>query len=102
MSILAIAGISWITLMSQTLHSVHQIRLREAETRAAADDLEHASLWTPEQLSAITAPERFGSFVLVVQPITPELFSVAVTDTAGAPVLTSSFYAPEHADSLTP
>ena len=102
MLILAIAGISWITLMGQTAHSVHQIRLREADYRAAADDLEHVSLWTSDQLSAISGPARVGSFVLLVQPITSELFEVALTDTVGATLLTTSIYAPAHVDTLSP
>lgn len=100
--ILAISGIAWITLMGQTVHSVHQIRLRERDYRAAADDLEHVALWTPEQLDAVTAPARVGSFVLSVSPITAELFTVTMSDTAGAPLLTTSVYARADVDTILP
>ena len=100
--ILAIAGVAWITLMGQTVHSVHQIRLRERDYRAVADDLEHVALWTPEQLDAVTAPARVGSFVLSVQPITAELFSVTMSDTSGAVLLTTTVYARANADTTLP
>jgi hypothetical protein len=40
--------------------------------------------------------------VLLVQPITAELFTVAIADTAGFILLHSSVYAPENVDSLAP
>ena len=100
--ILAVGGIGWVTLMGQTVQSVHQIRLREIEYRAAADDLEHVALLTPEQLDAGAGDSRIGSFVLSVHALTPELFTVVVSDTLGANLLSTSIYARSHADTTTP
>lgn len=97
--LLVIAGVGWITLMDQTVHTVHQIRLREHDYEAAADDLEHVALWTSEEFSAHTGPTRIGSYVLDVQALSANLFAVVVRDTTGATLLSTSMYAVNAHDS---
>jgi hypothetical protein len=101
LTILAIAGIAWVTLLAQTRMSIAQMRAREVRVRAANDLLERHRLLGHEELDARLGTTRIGAFTISVSAITPQLYSLAARDTgAQAVLLWTTVYTREAADSV--
>ena len=101
MTILAIAGIGWVTLLAQTRASIAQMRVREDRLRAARDILERYRLLEPADLDAQLGTIPLGAFTISIAPVAPRLYSLVARDTGVRRVLLSTtVYARAEADSV--
>jgi Tfp pilus assembly protein PilV len=93
--VLAIAGVGLITLLAQTLTSVHQVGGRQDEVRVAATLMDRAATWSRADLELHIGSTRTGRFVLTVGGLPGALYAVDVSDTTGAMLLHTTFYRPD-------
>ena len=94
LTILAIAGIGWITLLAQTRAGIADMRVREARTRAAGDLLQRYRFFSEREYDARLGTMRAGNLAISVAPIVPHLYSLVVLDSnARAVILTTTVYA---------
>ncbi|MEP6733829.1 MAG: hypothetical protein ABJE10_24495 [bacterium] len=101
LTILAIAGIGWVTLIAQTRASIAQMRSREVRMRSANDILERYRLYEPADLDARLGTTRIGALTISVSPLAPRLYSLVARDTGvQAILLSTTVYAQTAADSV--
>ena len=101
LTVLAIAGIGWVTLLAQTRASISQIRTREVRVRAANDVFERYRLLNQTELDARLGTTRVGALAISVSSVVPQLFALAARDTGTqASVLSTTVYAREAAASV--
>jgi Tfp pilus assembly protein PilV len=94
-SLLAIAGVGWITLAGQTARSLRNVNAAERETLAAASTMEWVAIRTAPELDGMIGQRRDGDFNVTITRIIPALYDVAISDTlTGATLLHSAIYAP--------
>ena len=86
-TILAIAGIGWITLLAQTRAGIADMRLRESHTRKAGDLLQRYRFLSAGELDARLGTRREGNLVISVLPIAPHLYALAALDSNATTVL---------------
>lgn len=93
-TMLTIAGVGMVTYVAQTVDSVREMSRRDREASAAAEELLGAMLWTRGELAARVGHSRLPCCVLIVEPLSPVLYRVALADTTTAAViLETSLYA---------
>jgi hypothetical protein len=96
LTMIAIAGVGMVTYLGQTIESLRQVHSRDRDTRAASVELDRLSLLTSRELAARIGRSRVSCCELVVEPLTPVLYRLALADTAtGAFILETSVYAPD-------
>lgn len=96
--ILAGAGVGLVMLLGQTVHTVHQFRMREAEFRNAGQAMDGMVAWSRTELDARMGAKRFRLWELRVGDAGPGLYDVALADTlTGAELLRTTLYRPEAA-----
>ncbi len=96
--ILALTGAGLISLLTQTLASVHEMHAREAETSDAAAAIESVASYTRAQLIASTGTTRLPTVWLQVAQPEPSLFVIVVRDTLyDSELLRSAVYRPDSA-----
>ena len=87
LTILAIAGIGWITLLAQTRASIAELRLRETRLRAAGDLLQRYRFLDARELDARLGARRAGDLVISVSALAPHLYALAALDSSASTVL---------------
>lgn len=94
-TVLTIAGVGFVTLMSQNFFTVDQLRARERELAHASQELERmAALWGASDFEARLGTHRSGAFVATVSRVVNNLYDVAIADSTGTfTLLTTSMYA---------
>ena len=92
-TILALAGIGWITLVAQTRASIAGVRQREARMRAADDVLQRYRYLSAGELDARLGARRAGDLLVSVSSIAPHLYVLAALDTNAMLLLTTTVYA---------
>ena len=101
LTILAIAGIGWITLLAQTRAGIADMRLREARTHAAGDLLQRYRFFSEGEYDARLGTMRAGKLVISVASIAPHLYSLVVLDSsARAVILSTTVYARDTTSSI--
>ncbi|HEX9485262.1 MAG TPA: hypothetical protein VF929_11805 [Gemmatimonadaceae bacterium] len=101
MTILAIAGIAWISLLAQTRASIAKVRTREARMRTASDLLERYRFLNSSEYEARLGTTRIGALAVRVSSVAPHLYGITALDTGTeAVVLTTTVYAREKKDSI--
>jgi hypothetical protein len=94
-TILGMAGVALVTLLTGTLHTVRQGRSAERRTEGAARVLNRVTRWNDAELASRLGRSRAGSWNLDVVRPQPGLYTIAVYDTlGGAAVLRTSVYRP--------
>ena len=93
-TVLAIAGVGWVTLLAQTRASIAEVRQREALTREASDLLQRYRIFGANELDARVGVRREGTLAIEVTSIAPHLYGLAALDSSGRKVLlTTTVYA---------
>jgi hypothetical protein len=94
--ILAVAGTSAVTLVSQSADSVRRARIADAEMREANAFFHAVALWTRDDLDRRLGEREQGRWKLIVQRPTPTLYEVVLTDSAVThEVLRTTLFRPE-------
>jgi Tfp pilus assembly protein PilV len=94
-ALLAIAGISWISLAGQTARSLRDVRTTERTTLAAASTMEWVAIRTALELDGMIGERQEGDFNVTIIRLIPALYDVTISDTlTDTPILHSSVYAP--------
>lgn len=94
LTILAIAGIGWITLLAQTRASIADMRVRESRTRAASDLLQRYRFFNESEYDARLGTRRVGALAIGVSAIAPHLYALVALDSNERTVLlTTTVYA---------
>ena len=94
LTILAIAGIGWITLLAQTRAGIAQVRLREARTRVAGDLLQRYRFLRESEYDAHLGTTRAGGLAISVTVIAPHLYALTALDSnARTLILATTVYA---------
>ena len=93
--ILAIAGVGLVTLLGQTVHTVHQFRERETEFAAAGRALDGMVSWSRTELDARVGEQSFHGWQLRITDAGTGLYDVVLADTlTGAQLLRTTLYRP--------
>ena len=94
--VLAFAGAGMISLLAQTLNSVHGLHERERDTTDAARLLEVVASLSHAQLVASVGVTRETALWLSVEQPAPSLFHVVIRDTLHrAELLHTTIYRPD-------
>jgi hypothetical protein len=94
--ILAVAGTSAVTLVSQSADSVRRARVADAEMREANAFFHAVALWTRDDLDRRLGEREQGRWKLIVQRPTPTLYEVVLTDSAVThEILRTTLFRPE-------
>ncbi|WP_420127341.1 type II secretion system protein [Longimicrobium sp.] len=94
--ILAVAGTSAVTLVSQSADAVRRARVAEAEMREAGAFFHAVALWTRDDLDRRLGERRQGEWMLIIQRPAPTLYEVVLADSALArEILRTTLYRPE-------
>ncbi|HEY0025317.1 MAG TPA: hypothetical protein VGB24_20685 [Longimicrobium sp.] len=101
--ILAVAGTAAVAMVGQAAEGVRRARAADVEAREASALMHAVALWTREDLDRRLGSRPQGPWRLSVQRPDPELYDVALTDSAGARViLRTSLFRPDTARDLLP
>jgi hypothetical protein len=93
-TLIAIAGVGMVTHLGQTIETIRHVHERDRAARSASRELDRLSLLRNGQLAARIGRSRIACCDLVVEPITPVLYRVALADTTtGAFLLETAVYA---------
>jgi type II secretory pathway pseudopilin PulG len=94
--ILAVAGTTAVTLVSQSADAVRRARLAEVEAREAGAFFHAVALWTRDDLDRRLGERPQGRWKLIVQRPAPTLYEVVLTDSAlRYEVLRTTLFRPE-------
>ena len=94
--ILAVAGTTAVTLVSQGADSVRRAREADVEAREASALMHAVALWTREDLDRRLGSRAQGPWRLSIQRPDPELYDLALMDSAGTRViLRTSLFRPD-------
>src|SRR5215207_1513016 len=92
-TILGMAGVALVTLLTQTVATVRNGRSTERRVASASQLLDRATLWSEGELASRLGRQRIGAWNLEVGAPRPRLYSLAVIDTiSGAVVLRTTVY----------
>ena len=80
---------------TESLRAVQRMHAREAEQRAAARLLTAVSLWPRDDLDRHLGKTAEGPWRLYIERPTSTIYTVTLSDTAGAPVLQAAIYREE-------
>lgn len=92
LAILAVAGISLLSLARSTIASVHQAGARDRETREASALLDAVALWSDDDLNRRIGRNGQGRWLLDLGRVTSSVYSVTVRDSAGSMLLETYLY----------
>lgn len=87
LAILSVAMLSAMTLVRQSMHSVERVRDADARMRAASAFMDVVSLWPREDLDRHLGDHPQGPWILHVDNPTRTLYRIALSDSAGGPLL---------------
>jgi hypothetical protein len=94
--ILAVAGTSAVTLVSQSADAVRRARVADVEMREANAFFHAVALWTRDDLDRRLGEREQGRWKLIIQRPTPTLYEVVLTDSAVAhEILRTTLFRPE-------
>ena len=93
--VLATAGTALVTLLGQSHVTVAATHKREREQVGAQMLLDAAATWSRQDLDLHVGTTRTRRWLLTVQPISPELYALAVSDTNGVAILRTALYRPD-------
>jgi hypothetical protein len=94
--ILAVAGTSAVTLVSQSADAVRRARIADAEMREAGAFFHSVALWPREDLDRRLGERAQGEWKLIIQRPTPTLYEVVLTDSAVThEILRTTLFRPE-------
>jgi len=103
MVILAVAGTAAVTGVAQAADSVRRAGEADREVREASAFMNAAALWTREDLDRRLGNRPQGSWRLVIQRPSQELYDLALTDSTGEHVLLrTSLFRPEGVHAIAP
>jgi prepilin-type N-terminal cleavage/methylation domain-containing protein len=95
LAILGVCTVSTVGMLVQSAHSVRSARIREGQVQGAAALLARMSVWTETDfLSRARGPDQR----VTITPRNASLYDVSIADSAGAVLLTTSFYVRHAAD----
>jgi type II secretory pathway pseudopilin PulG len=101
--ILSVAGTAAVAMVGQAADGVRRAGAADVEAREASALMHAVALWTREDLDLRLGSRQQGPWRLSVQRPDPELYDVALTDSAGASViLRTSLFRPDTARALLP
>jgi hypothetical protein len=93
LTILAIAGIGWITLLAQTRASIAHVRAQEARISEASDLLQRYRFLSESEYDARLGTRRVGALAVGVSSVAPHLYSLVALDSTDTVLLTTTVYA---------
>lgn len=99
-AILGVGAGAWASLAGQGIDAMRATHARETEFQRADNELVRASLWSRTQLEASVGVHRVAGLQIVVERASAALFAVAVADSTGAVLLSTSFYRREFSVAL--
>lgn len=103
MTIVLVAGTAGVTLVAESAGAVRRAREADAEARAASRLMDAVSLWTRDDLDRRLGSRPQGSWRLVIDRPAPELYDLALTDSAGRRIiLRTSLFRPDTVRALVP
>jgi type II secretory pathway pseudopilin PulG len=95
-ALLAISGITMLTLASESLRAVARARMAEQDLTRASALLEAVALWPREDLDRHLGTRPQGSWRMRVERPLPTLYTITLTDSAAGigvpPLLATALY----------
>jgi type II secretory pathway pseudopilin PulG len=95
LAILGIAGAAAAWSVAETMSALSRAQARESEVRTASRLARAVSLWSRSDLDRHLGATAQGELVLLVERPTAHLYSVAVVQRSGRPVLRTTLYRDE-------